>query len=43
MPVPSEPFQPGLMFVGKASAYLLKHLPGSLLKDRLLALPTNIR
>ncbi len=33
-----KPFQPSLMFAGKA-----KHLSGTLLEGRLLDLPTNIR
>ncbi len=41
--VPGKPFQPSLMFVGKAGAYRVKHLSISTLEGRLLALPTNIR
>ncbi len=37
--VPNKPFQPSLMFEGKAGAYLSE----AQLLERLLALPTNIR
>ncbi len=40
---PGKPFQPSLMFVGKAGAYPSeKHLSDAPRKGRLLAFPTNI-
>jgi hypothetical protein len=37
------PYQASLMFVSKAGLCQVKHLFDARLKDRLLALPTNIR
>jgi hypothetical protein len=41
--VTGKPFQPSLMFVRRVGAYPGGHLKEALLKDRLLALPRNIR
>ncbi len=41
--VPGKPFQPNLMFAGKARAYPSEALSGAPLYGKLLALPANIR
>ncbi len=41
--VPGKPFQPSLMFAGKAGAYPSEAPLGAPHKGRLLASPTNIR
>ncbi len=41
--VPGKPFQPSLMFAGKARAYPSEAASGAPLYGRPLALPTNIR
>ncbi len=41
--VPGKPFQPSLMFAGKAIAYPSEAPSGAPLYGRLLASPTNIR